>query len=348
MPRYDKNVPSPVQFMFKYIRPSLWRFRATLMDFREYLYDSIASADAKSSSLIRKLNAHMLKNALPDRPDLQEKLTPDYPPGCKRVIISDDYFPALGRDNVTLNTSPIEQVTESGIRTSDGEEEFDLIVLATGFRTVEFMHPIKVIGKDDRELSDIWKDGARALYGVGVESLPNFAMLYGPNTNLGHNSIILMIEAQVRYVSKLVSTVMGARQQGQTLTITPKPDRVDEYNKELQEQISHTSFADPSCNSWYKNEKGLVTNNWSGTAVDYQKLLSKVNWNDFDLSGYNAQQLAKKKTARVGRVVEETIITYKAVAVTLVTLAAITAFKGPDAIPSMVRKWRLKWIPKLR
>lgn len=342
VPRYDVNVPSPVQFMFKYIRPSLWRFRATLMDFREYLFDAVARSDASSSSIVRKLTMHMLKNALPDRPDLREKLTPNYPPGCKRVIISDDYFPTLGRDNVSLNTSPIEQVTEGGIRTSDGEEEFDLIVLATGFRTVEFMHPIKVTGKDNRELSDVWKDGARALYGVGVESLPNFAMLFGPNTNLGHNSIILMIEAQVLYVSELISAVMDARKQGQSLAIIPKPDRVEEYNKELQEQISHTSFADPNCNSWYKNEKGFVTNNWSGNVVDYQKLLSKINWNDFDLSGYNAQRLVKKKTARVGRVVEETTITYKAVAVTLVSLAAITAFKGPDAIPSMVRKWRLK------
>lgn len=334
------DVPSVVQSLFKYIRPTLWRFRATLMDFREYLYDSIATADSKSSDLIRKLTTDSLKSKLPDRPDLQEKLTPNYSPGCKRVIISDDYFPTLGRDNVSLNTSSIERVTESGIRTNDGEEEFDLIILATGFRTVEFMHPIKVVGKDNRELSDIWKDGARALYGVGVENLPNFAMLYGPNTNLGHNSIILMIESQALYVSKLVSTVMAARRQGQTLTITPNSDRVEEYNKELQEQISHTSFADPNCNSWYKNEKGLVTNNWSGNVIDYQKLLSKVNWKDFDISGYNAQQLVSKRTARVGRVVEETVITYKAIAVTLVSIAAITAFKGPDAIPSMMRKLR--------
>ncbi|KAK2758366.1 hypothetical protein FQN54_004216 [Arachnomyces sp. PD_36] len=343
VPRYNVNVPWPVQAIFKYIRPTLWRFRATLMDFREgYVFDSVASADSKSSDLVRKMTTHMLQSALPNRPDLREKLTPNYPPGCKRVIISDDYFPAIGRDNVSLNTSPIEQVTENGIRTADGEEEFDLIILATGFRTVEFMHPIQVTGRDNHDLSDIWKDGARALYGVGIEHLPNFAMLYGPNTNLGHSSIILMIEAQARYVSKLISAVMGARQQGQTLTLTPKSDRVDEFNKELQEQISHTSFADPNCNSWYKNEKGLVTNNWSSNVIDYQKLLSKVNWNDFELSGYNAQQLAKKKTARVGRVVEETVITYKAIAITLVSMAAISAFKGPDAIPNMVRKFRMK------
>ena len=342
IPRYDMDVPSPVQYMFKYIPPSLWRFRATLMDFREYLFKAVTGGDAKSSDTIRKMTASKLKEALPDRPELREKLTPDYSPGCKRIIISDDYYPTLGRDNVTLNTSPIERITESGIRTSDGEEEFDLIVLATGFRTVEFMHPIKVVGKDNRELGDIWKDGARALYGVGVESLPNFAMLYGPNTNLGHNSIILMIEAQARYAGRLISAVMGARREGETLTITPKEDRVEEFNKELQEQISHTSFADPKCNSWYKNEKGIITNNWSGTVVDYQKLLSKINWNDFELSGYNAQQLAKKKTARIGRVVEETTITFKAIAVTLVGMAAITAFKGPDAIPSLVRKWRMK------
>ena len=317
------------------------------MDFRETLHSGTSDADSKLADIIQKLSTDMMKSALPDRPEIQEKLTPNYPPGCKRVIISDDYFPALARDNVTLNTGGIERVTEKGIVTDGNEEEFDLIILATGFRTVEFMHPIKVTGKDNRLLSDIWKDGACALYGVGVESLPNFGMLYGPNTNLGHNSIVLMIEAEVRYTSKLISAVLSARQQGESLTITPKSERVAEYNKELHEALSKTSFAHPNCNSWYKNDKGLITNNWSGDVVEYQKILATVNWNDFDLVGYGAEQLEKKKTTRVGRVMEESIISYKTLGISMVSMAAIAgglAITGtPKRLEPMLQQMLSKW-----
>lgn len=106
---------------------------------------------------------------------------------CLLVIISDDYFPVFNRDNVRLETGKIDRITDKGIVTDGKEEEYDLIVLATGFRTVEFMHPIKIIGRGGKSLADVWTEGGQALYGITVEDMPNFGMLYGPNTNLGHN-----------------------------------------------------------------------------------------------------------------------------------------------------------------
>jgi hypothetical protein len=198
------------------------------------------------------------------------------------------------------------------------------------------MHPIKVTGSGGRSLSSIWKGGARALYGVTVESLPNFGMLYGPNTNLGHNSIILMIESQGRYISTLISAVLCARQQDRLLTITPKRQRVQEFNADTQKALATTSFAHPKCNSWYKTKDGLITNNWSGTVVDYQKLLSRVHWDDFDLSGDGAQGLTS--SVKLGRVAEETYVSYRAMGFTAVSLLAIgagLALKAPALLPRL-------------
>ena len=186
------------------------------------------------------------------------------------------------------------------------------------------MHPIKITGSAGRSLASVWSGGAKAMYAMMVESLPNFAMLYGPNGNLGHSSIILMIEAQSRYINALIKEVLRAKMAGKSLTIMPKRERVDEYNRTIQEVLQKSSFADPNCMSWYKDEKtGLITNNWSGTVVDYQKMLSKVDWSDYDLSGNGAEGLEEGKTTSIGRVVEETMVSYRTMGFTAVSLLAV-------------------------
>jgi hypothetical protein len=294
-----------------------------------------------------------MKQAIPNRPDLWQKLTPDYNPGCKRVIISDDYYPAVANPKTTLETNKIRRITNTGIEMEDGtHHEHDLIVLATGFRTVEFLYPIKVTGTNSRSLSNIWSAGATALYGVTVHSLPNFGMFYGPNTNLGHNSIILMIEAQSRYLNALVSAVLDARSRGERIGLMPKKDKTDAFNDEIQEILMNSSFADPKCGSWYKNKDGKITNNWSGTVVDYQKMLSKVDWEDFETTAVQAKEGARalnegrsaskvvfgsgKQETRVGRVHEETMVSNTVLA--LGTLSAIAAgaawvYRGKWKVP---------------
>lgn len=163
-----------------------------MMRFREFSHSAITDGESGFSQQIRNVATSTMKKQMCDKPELWEKLTPNYSPGCKRVIPSDDYYVALNKKHVHLETTPINRVTETGIETSDGEsKEYDLIVLATGFRSVEFMYPIQVYGRNGRSVSDVWKDGAAAFHGVTVEDLPNFAMLYGPNTNLGEFSICI-------------------------------------------------------------------------------------------------------------------------------------------------------------
>jgi hypothetical protein len=311
-----------------------------MMDFRESFHDAVTSGESEFADIIRTSCVDMMKQHIPNRPQLWQKLTPEYNPGCKRVIISDDYYPALANPKTTLETNKIRRITETGIEMEDGtHHEHDLIVLATGFRTVEFLYPIKVTGTKDRSLSAIWSNGASALYGVTVPSLPNFGMFYGPNTNLGHNSIILMIEAQSRYLNALVSAVLDARTRGERIGLMPKKDRTDAFNEVMQEVLMNSSFADPKCGSWYKNKDGKITNNWSGTVVDYQKVLSKVDWEDFETTAAQDQEGARaedeggsaskvvfgsgKQETRVGRVREETMVSNTVLA--LGTLSAVAA-----------------------
>ncbi|KAJ5742825.1 hypothetical protein N7533_009927 [Penicillium manginii] len=206
-----------------------------------------------------------------------------------------------------------------------GEQEYDLIVLATGFKTVDFMYPIQVYGSGGRTLGDIWNGGAKAYYGMTVEDLPNFGMFYGPNTNLGHNSIILMIEAQSRYLNTMVGEVIQARQQGMTLAFKPKPSILEEYNDRIQKLLRESSFADPNCNSWYKQDDGNITNNWSGTVVDYQQNLSQVQWEDYIAEGSGKYVVVDKKPSRIGRVREETLFSDTSL---LIGAASILAAAG--------------------
>jgi cation diffusion facilitator CzcD-associated flavoprotein CzcO len=276
IPRLDAAIPAWKRNVYKYLPMVRWRKRADMMDFRESFYDAVFDNASPTAQFLEQQSKDHMRAQLPDRPDLWEKLQPKYSIGCKRVIITDDYLPVFLRDNVKLETGKIDKITSTGIVTDGKQEDYDVIVLATGFRTVEFMHPIDITGSAGRSLSSIWKEGGQALYGVTVESLPNFGMLYGPNTNLGHNSIILMIETQSKYINVLIKEVIEARRKGGSLVVQPSPERLESYNREIQSELEKSSFADPNCNSWYKNKDGKITNNWSRTVVDYQKVCLRL------------------------------------------------------------------------
>ena len=186
IPRLDSAISPLQQAMLTYFPPLRIRNRSLTMDFREEFHGIIRDSQSDTAKLLRKICHQRLRDQLPNKPELWEKLTPNYALGCKRLILSDDYYPALNRENVDLETRRISRITETGIELEDEIlQEHDLIILATGFRTVEFMCPIQIYGSKGRPLTDIWKDGASALQGVTVEDLPNFGMFYGPNTNLG-------------------------------------------------------------------------------------------------------------------------------------------------------------------
>ncbi|ORY00542.1 flavin-binding monooxygenase-like protein [Clohesyomyces aquaticus] len=349
IPRLDGPVSALQRFIYRYLPPVRWRVRATQMDFRESFHPAVFDTDSAFANQIREWCDQSLKSQIPNRPDLWEKLLPDYSPGCKRVIITDDYYPAIANPKTTLETNKIVRVTETGVEVSDGHggtthHEHDMLVLATGFRTVEFLHPIKITGSHGRTLSDIWAGGASALYGTTVPELPNFGMFYGPNTNLGHNSIILMIEAQSQYLNTLVSAVLDARSRGERIGISPKVEKTEKFNEKIQDILATSSFADPKCGSWYKNKEGKITNNWSGTVIEYQDLLAKVDWEDFEVVGGKCASGvvfgSGKKSTKIGRVREETMVSNTGLLLGGLSVAAMAGawtFRGK--LPKRLRVW---------
>ncbi len=233
-------------------------------------------------SLLQKIATGMatrhLENQVPD-PKLRQKLLPAYPIGAKRVLISDDYYPALQRDNVSLVTRPIDRIDSEGIVTDDGERHpADTIIFATGFDTTEFLVPMRIEGPTGQTLEDTWRDGAEAYLGITVAGFPNFFMMYGPNTNLGHNSILFMLECQSDYILDMVAKVV--RQGAKTVNL--RADVMRAYNQRVQNELGKTVWAQIAA-SWYKTASGRITNNWYGPTWLYWVKTRRVAWSSYDV-----------------------------------------------------------------
>ena len=208
----------------------------------------------------------LLKAQVPDAA-LRERLTPRYPIGCKRILISNDWLPVFSRPNVDLVTDAIEAVTPAGVRVAGGREiAADAIVLGTGFAASEFLAPMEIRGRGGRSLNQAWAQGAQAWLGISVPDFPNFFMIYGPNTNLGHNSIVFMLESQVAHVLRCLRKLSDAR--GATIEVSAPP--FERYNARLQRRQQQTVFA--GCTSWYVDAHGRHTVNWPGFTTSYRWL----------------------------------------------------------------------------
>jgi cation diffusion facilitator CzcD-associated flavoprotein CzcO len=219
-----------------------------------------------------------LKKQVKD-PELRRKLTPDYPIGAKRILFSDNYYPALCRENVHLETAAIDQFTESSIITNDGvEHPLDVVIYSTGFVTNPFLKDIDIAGLEGIKLSDQWKDGAEAYLGINVAGFPNFYMMYGPNTNLGHNSIIIMSEAQAHYITSCIIQ----KEEKKWKSIDVKRSIQDQYNQEMQDRLKSMAWNQLE-KSWYRID-GKITNNWPGRTMEYARRTKKVNWGHYQCS----------------------------------------------------------------
>jgi cation diffusion facilitator CzcD-associated flavoprotein CzcO len=212
-------------------------------------------------------------------PTLAGKLTPDYPLGCKRILLADDFYPAMQRDNVELITQGIEKIDNKGLITDSGERyDVDCIITATGFKSHYFLKDIDLRGRNGLSLHDHWNGRPHAYLGICVPGFPNFFMSYGPNTNLGHNSIVFMIECQARFI---MNAVARASADG-SKAIEVRDSAMTAHLAKLDRDMERTSWVG-SCSSWYKNEDGQVINNWSTTTYRYWWQTRRPNWSDFNL-----------------------------------------------------------------
>ncbi|MDH6293255.1 flavin-containing monooxygenase [Rhodococcus opacus] len=248
--------------------------RAEIHAFREASFQRARLDTSEHRAAAREAREH-LENQVSD-PELRRKLTPDYEYGCKRILRSDDYYPALTRPNVEVITERIEQITPTGIRTADGaDRDVDVIIFGTGFRSQAFNNALEIVGRHGRTLDERWGDSPEAYLGMSVDGFPNMFMIYGPNTNLNHNSIVTMMEAQQKYIVQAIELIHDGMPR-----LDVKESVLREFNAVLQSDLSSTAYSS-DCSSWYKNAAGKVINNWSGTVEEYEKLTQNADLSDF-------------------------------------------------------------------
>ena len=228
----------------------------------------------------QKKAERFIKKTIKD-PELQKKVTPDFTIGCKRIILSSTLYPALSRDNVSLLSKEqgIKEITENGIITQDGQEiELDLIIYSTGYDATDGVISYPVIGKQSRKLSDFWSDYPRAYLGTAIPSFPNLFIVTGPNTGIGHTSAIFVIEAQMQYIMKSITTAMKKARK----VIEVKEGAEDQYTTMIHSEMKKTVWEYGGCNSWYKSKSGKVVAMFPGFSFTYRRLAGNFRPEDHD------------------------------------------------------------------
>jgi cation diffusion facilitator CzcD-associated flavoprotein CzcO len=220
----------------------------------------------------------LLKKQIAD-PSLRALLTPDYTIGCKRIIMSNTLYPALSRSHVTLHNKDdgIAEITATGITTTQGTAiPLDILVYATGFDATDGLISYPVIGEKGQALSDFWADYPRAYLGTTIPFCPNFFIMTGPNTGIGHTSAIVVIESQVRYILQALRAVCGRNAK----SIQPTVKAESDYTAHIHREMARTVWHRGGCNSWYKSASGKVIAMFPGFSFVYRRLCQRFKWAD--------------------------------------------------------------------
>jgi cation diffusion facilitator CzcD-associated flavoprotein CzcO len=234
--------------------------------------------------------AHMRKQI--SDPELLEKVTPGYTIGCKRILPSNKWYPALGRPNVELVTSGIAEVREHSIVTEDGtEREVDTIIFSTGFQVTDMPVGKQVRGRDGRTLDESWEGSPRAHLGSTVPGFPNLFMLLGPNTGLGHNSMVYMIESQIAYVLDALATMERERADA----VEVRRDAADRFNEAIGEQLDGTVW-NTGCASWYLDDTGRNATLWPDWTWRFRQRTARFDRPSYELRAAGASASASDKT----------------------------------------------------
>ncbi len=269
MPRPNNAIAPRLRRMFATIPGTRALLRAGIY----WAHETVGYAMTRRPALLKLgelMGRYNIRRHVAD-PELRRKLTPDYRAGCKRILNSDTYYQAVAAPNAALITDRIERVTPHGIVTADEhgratERAADVIVFATGFHVTDSYTYVDVKGPGGEDLVDRWnREGVQAHRGIAVADMPNLFFLLGPNTGLGHNSVVFMIESQIRYVAQAIAAVDKAGVQA----LAPTREAQDRFNAELQKKLDDTVWSTGGCQSWYLDEHGRNRTLWSGMTWQY-------------------------------------------------------------------------------
>ncbi|PQA89117.1 flavin-containing monooxygenase [Hyphococcus luteus] len=276
MPRQSYAYPKWLQGLFEKVPLLARAYRGFYFTLLEWRFSAFKKNENYVKGLVRKTFKKHLEEQVQD-PDLRAKLTPAYEVGCKRILISDNYLQAIQKDNVDLVTDGVAEITEAGVRTKDGRERSaDVVILATGFKPFDILESIDVAGPSGRSLREAWKDGIAAHRTIAAPGFPNFFMLLGPNSGLGHNSVVLMIEAQVNYVIDLI------RRAGEGTLIEPREEAAKAYDDRIQRDLQERVWA-TRCGAWYVDENGRNFTLYPHNVRTYLKEMKRPDFSEYSV-----------------------------------------------------------------
>jgi cation diffusion facilitator CzcD-associated flavoprotein CzcO len=276
LPRRNRAYPAAVKAIIRHV-PGVQAFRRRFI----YGYAESLTMMIRNPRTVGRIgwarSGAFMRWQLRDR-EIRRKVWPDYTFGCKRVLFSSHFLPALQRPNVELVTESINRFTPRGIVTADGvERELDCVIYATGFRTTEFMLPMEIRGSDGLTLRDVWQQGPHAHLGIVVPGFPSLFLMYGPNTNTSGGSIIVYEEAQAAYIRQ----ALGLVRERSAAAIEVRPEIEAASDREVQARFQGTAWT--QCDSWYRNERGRIVTNWPGYMREYEQQLQVLDPSEYRL-----------------------------------------------------------------
>jgi cation diffusion facilitator CzcD-associated flavoprotein CzcO/acetyl esterase/lipase len=298
LPKKDRPYRDWERLLCRWFPPFRW-----LQRFQQWLVFEVFVSAFNQFKPLGKLGIRLFERNLEEQvsdPDLRSALTPDDVIGCKRVLISGDYYSTLARPDVELVTQGVRELKPRGVVAEDGNERrADVIVLSTGFETQEFLAPMELRGLGGVDLNEAWRDGANAYLGMTVAGFPNLFIMYGPNTNLGSGSIIYQLESQMNYI---VDAVRSLSRKGGWLSVRPEVQLA--FDREMQDRLS-TSVWQTGCHNWYVDENGRNTNNWPGFTLEYRRRTRRLDLADYEVNGTVA---SISTSAPLGREATPTVV----------------------------------------
>jgi len=280
VPRNDRRYPKLERLALRHV-PALARLYRTGIYWAHEGYVPAFTWQPRLGAPAQRAALANIHKSISD-PELRARLTPTFRLGCKRVLRSNTYYPALAADNVDLVTEPIARVTPGGIVTADGAEHpVDVIVVATGFWTTELPIAERVVGREGRTLAEEWAESGMSAYkGTTVHGFPNLFMISGPNTGQGHTSVVFVIESQVAYIRDALRTM---REHGYA-AVEPRAGAQRHWNADVQRRMKRTVWSTGGCSSWYLDTHGRNTTLWPKSTVTFRRRTAR-----FDVEAYDVR-----------------------------------------------------------
>lgn len=283
IPRLDIATPPAARTLFAKV-PAVQQLARQILFWGHEASATAMVWDTPLTGLVARLGKAHLRRQVAD-PWLRRQLTPDFTPGCKRMLVSSDYYPALQRDNCKLIDWPIATMSPVGIRTSDGiEHHLDAIVFATGFDVHLTGPPYPVTGLGGRSLADEWTGGAQAYKSINVSGYPNLFLMTGPNSGPGHNSLLVYVEGQIDYAVAGIRTIL--RKNLRYLDVRAEVQK--QHNARLQQRLTKTTWMS-GCTSWYLTADGFNASMYPGTATQYLRQMRDFRLGDYDVTARDAR-----------------------------------------------------------